>query len=220
MHTKNNRVNTDFQIVHFLVGSCHTPDAAYALLCDLREDRENALNQVKASELRQRAKILRAQAKIASVCEAEQLEGEADLAEIEGFRASTERNVAAAQAELATIDKCISIVQPMRRYAHLPDPEAHQAAQSEEWMHELITRATDALTTTGTIPTDQFATMRMHPAFKSHILPALTHVRELVRTGKADELRALDGLRKHFNFDALTLALPYTTPVLPELPKP
>ena len=44
MNAKNHKQNTNFQIVYFLVGSCHTPDGAYALLCELREERLLATN--------------------------------------------------------------------------------------------------------------------------------------------------------------------------------
>ena len=39
MISKNHRQNHDFQILYFLIGSCHTPDAAYALCQELREER-------------------------------------------------------------------------------------------------------------------------------------------------------------------------------------
>ena len=132
MISKNNRRNTDFQLDHFLVGSCHTADGAYSLLCDLREDREMALSQVTVSELRTRAKIARAEASLRSEDEVTRLEAEADIEEIRSNAAMLARNIAAARAELAHIDDLIARLQPHRRYAHLPDPQAHEAAQREE----------------------------------------------------------------------------------------
>ncbi len=154
MHSSNNRRNHDFQIAYFLAGSCHTPDGAYSLLCDLKEERVLALNNVKSSALKERAKRIRAERKMQSEDEADRLEGEADLAEIEAFVEVTAKNIAAAEAELATIEKCISLIQPLRKYAHLSDAEAHEAAQPEEWKLELISRAENCLLTTGGIPTD------------------------------------------------------------------
>lgn len=188
MNAKNNRNNHDFQILHFLVGSCHTPDGAYALLCDLRDDRADALKQVEAARLREQAKIVRAERRIASDDEAERLEGQADLAEIEGHAETLAKNIAAAKAELAFIEDCVRRVQPYRRYAHLPDAEAHQACQREEWRLELEARAQNYLLTSGTIPADHFATMRQHPDFAAAIWPTIQHTKALMADGKAEHL--------------------------------
>ena len=183
MHAKNNRQNHDFQILHFLAGSCHTADGAYALLCDLRDDRADALKQATVAHLREQAKIVRAERRIASDDEAERLEGQADLAEIEGHAETLAKNLAAAQAELAFIERCIARLQPLRRYAHLPDAEAHEACQQEEWRLELLYRAENFLFTQGTIPHDHFATMRQHPDFVSSILPALEQIKMAIHSG-------------------------------------
>ena len=188
MHAKNNRQKHDFQILHFLAGSCHTADGAYALLCDLRDDRADALKQVTAAHLRERAKILRAERRIASEDEAERLEGQADLAEIEGHAETLAKNLAGAQAELAFIEQCIARLQPLRRYAHLPDAEAHEACQREEWRLELVSRSENFLLTSGTIPHDHLATMRQHPDFATHILPAIQHTKVLMAEGTAEAL--------------------------------
>lgn len=188
MHAKTNRQNHDFQILHFLVGACHTPDGAYALLCDLRDDRADALKQAEAGHLRERAKVLRAERRMASEDEAERLEGEADLAEIQGYAETLGKNLAAAKAELAFINDCIVRIHPYRQYAHLPDAEAHEACQREEWRLELEARAQNYLLTEGTIPADHFATMRQHPDFPSHILPTIHRTRVLMAEGKTDAL--------------------------------
>lgn len=188
MHAKNNRQNHDFQILHFLAGSCHTADGAYALLCDLRDDRADALKQATVAHLREQAKIVRAERRIASDDEAERLEGRADLAEIEGHAETLSKNLAAAQAELDFIEQCIARLQPLRRYAHLPDAEAHEACQREEWRLELVSRSENFLLTSGTIPPDHLATMRQHPDFASHILPAIRQAKALMAEGTADAL--------------------------------
>lgn len=188
MRAKNNRQNHDFQILHFLAGSCHTADGAYALLCDLRDDRADALKQVEASALREQAKMVRAKRRIASNDEADRLEGQADLAEIAGHAETVAKNLAAAKAELAFIEQCIARLQPYRRFAHLPDPEAHEACQREEWRLELEARAQNFLLTSGTIPHDHLATMRQHPDFGSHILPAIQRTKALMAEGKAEAL--------------------------------
>lgn len=190
MHAKNNRQNHDFQILHFLAGSCHTADGAYALLCDLRDDRADALKQATAAHLREQAKMLRAQRRLASDDEAERLEGKADLAEIEGHAETLAKNIAAAQSELAFIESCISHLRPLRQFAHLPDAQAHEACQREEWRMELIARAENYLLTAGTIPADHLATMRQHPDFAASILPAIEHTRELMASGQTAALLA------------------------------
>ena len=206
MHYQTNRVNHDFQIAYFIAGSCHTPDAAYAILCDLKEDRSNAIKTFEASKLRERAKILRAQRLMQSSDEADRLEGQADIDEIEAMAETVNKNLAAAKAELATIEACMEKLEPLRQYAHLSLPEAHEAAQAEEWKLELIFRAQNSIFTIGSIQPDQFATMRMHPAFKDEILPAIEHFTSLVRNNKVSEVVAL-----------LSAAPRYELPKLPSL---
>lgn len=221
MHYKTNRQNHDFQIAYFIAGSCHTPDAAYAILQDLREDRDNALKMYLANIPKEKAKRIRAERQLKDEDEAVRLEGEAELAELEAMASTTKRNVEAAQAELATIDKLIAILQPMRKYAHLSDPEAHQAAQHEEWKLELISRAENFIITSGTIPQDHFATMRMHPAFQSEILPALTGVKALMLANDIEGLRNLQNKPKAFDLPAMVAALPnYVAGPAATLPAP
>ena len=187
MHSKNNRVNKNFQIAYFLAGSCHTPDGAYSLLKDLQEDREMALSQLEAGELRKQANILRAQHMIDSGEPEVVLEGQADLVEIKNSEKFAKRNIAAAYEELDFINKCIEKIHPHRKFKELPDPEAHEAAQFDEWKLELIDRAENYLLTTGTIPTDHFTTMRQHPAFATEILPAINYARKLITTSPDNE---------------------------------
>lgn len=179
MHYQTNRVNHDFQIKYFIAGSCHTPDAAYSILCDLRENRSDSIKSFEASKLREQAKRIRAQRLIDSLDEADQLEGQADIVEIEAMSETVARNLAAAQAELITIQSYMDALEPLRQYAHLSLPEAHEAAQREEWKLELMERAENSLLTTGTISPDQFVTMRMHPDFKIAILPKIEQIQSL-----------------------------------------
>lgn len=187
MHSKNNRVNKNFQIAYFLAGSCHTPDGAYSLLKDLQEDREIALSQLEAGELRKQAKIIKAQRMIDTGEPDLVLEGQADLAEIKNSEKFSERNIKAAYEELDFINQCIEKIQPHRQFKELSDPEAHEAAQFDEWKLELIDRAENYLLTVGTIPTDHFTTMRQHPAFATEILPAINYARKLITTSPDNE---------------------------------
>jgi response regulator RpfG family c-di-GMP phosphodiesterase len=187
MLTQNNRRNTDFQILYFLVGSCHTPDGAYSLLCDLWEERSNVVKKLKADELRARAKRLVAERLTDSADEVDRLNGEADLEEMEAFEDTKKRCVAAAYKELAFLEQCMEKLQPYRKHAHLSLPEAHEASQREEWRLELIHRAENCLMTSGTIPIDEFNTMRMHPDFAASILPEITHIKECIEQGRIQD---------------------------------
>jgi hypothetical protein len=187
MQAKNNRVNTDFQIVHFLIGSCHTVDGAYALLCDLLEERQMTINSLDSMRLKQKSRRLAAERRASSSDEVVRTRGLADLSEGECNLDLFEKNVKAAFAELSFLNNCVERLQPYRKYAHLPDPEAHAACQREEWRLELINRAENALITSGTIPIDEFKTMRMHPDFETGILPEITHIKNCVEQGRVHD---------------------------------
>jgi hypothetical protein len=173
MSTIPNHVNSNFQIAHFLIGACHTPDGAYAVLCGLREGREMALAQVKASDIRTKAKEIRAKQKLSSGDEAERLEAEADLEEINSNKKFALRNIEAAKTELDFIELCITTLNPFRKYAELPDEEAHQKSQHEEWRLELIRRAENYLLTSGSIPAEHYGAMRLHPDYIAVISPCI-----------------------------------------------
>lgn len=182
MNAKNGRVNHDFQLAYFLAGSCHTPDGAYALLCDLRQDRKDALALVKSSSLREQAKRIRAERGLDSTDSATRLEAEADLAEMDAHAETLALNIAAAEAELATINALIERIQPHRVFAHLPDAQAHEAAQADEWRLELMRRAENYLLTQQPIPADQFNAMRMHPSFDADIAPHIDRVTYAIKS--------------------------------------
>lgn len=189
MISKNHRQNHNFQIAHFLVGSCHTYDAAYALLQDLREERVLAIENYEVSKNREEAKRIRAKRLMSSPDAADRLEGMANSQEIENNAKHGEVLYQAALEELNFIDKCIEKIQPHRKYRHLSDADACQAMQQEEWRLELIHRAENYILTMGTVPADHFVTMRMHPEFVTSILPAINEMRQKMQlNGGADSL--------------------------------
>ena len=179
---KNNRMNTDFGIAFFIAGSCHTPDGAYAQLLDLKEDRAMALSQVRAGKYRVASKIALYNHMIANGAEWEKLEAQAELIKLEDDKPFADKNIKAAEEELEFIDKCIEKIQPYRMFAHLPDNEAHQAMQREEWKREFIYRAENYYLTTGVIPPAEFESMRKHPDFHSEILPVMEDIKETLKT--------------------------------------
>lgn len=185
MHYKTNRLNHDFQIAYFIAGSCQTPDAAYSILCDLKEDRLNAIKSFEASQLREKAKTMRAERKLLSEDEAERLEGQADIEEMKAMVDTVQRNYDAALAELDFINRCMEKLQPLRKFGHLPDAEAHEAAQHDEWKLQLVHTAENHLLSGHAIPADHFATMRMHPSFSSEILPSVDRLAEVLTRARA-----------------------------------
>jgi hypothetical protein len=196
MISKNHRQNTNFQITHFLAGSCHTPDGAYFLLQDLREERQLAVENYLVSKVRTEAKIIRIKRTLDSVDEADRLEAEADMQEIENNVRTGAILYQAACDEIAFIDNCLEKLNEHRKYKGLPDTEACQAMQYDEWLLELIHRAENFLATQGTIPADEFNTMRMHPAFSSEILPKINEIRAGMQAGSLPFLTETGPLTK------------------------
>lgn len=177
---KTNRLNHDFQIAYFIAGKNHTPDGMYGSLLDLKESREMAIAEYDINVMRN--DIKRNQIMLAL----EEVEGDdkkllkIELIELDHHENIGSRNYKCALDELSFINKCIDKVNPLRKYKHLPDNEANELAQKEEWKLELINRAENMLLTTGCIATDHFVTMRLHPDFKSDILPEIVKVDKLL----------------------------------------
>jgi len=211
MITKFNRNNHNFQIAYFIAGSCHTPDAAYISLINLQRDRQCALDTAESVKLKQEAERIRCERKIASDDLAEQLDGQAGLLELSAQSAQQLALIQAAQEELAFIELCIERVQPMRKYGDLSDAEAAEAVQMEEWAHELKHRAENYMLTSGTIPPDHFSTMRLHPAFTTHILPHIETVQLALREPDGYQ-KLLSTSQREFDIPALlgveAIALP------------
>jgi len=199
---KIHRQNHNFQIAYFIAGACHTADGAYATLQGLREERLSAIKNYAVAELKTKASIIRANRLLLGTDD-ERLDGEAELLEIENNRVVSQVLFDAANDELLFIERCIESVQPLRQYKDLPDAEAHEAAQKEEWKLDLIKRAENSLLTTGTIPTDHYDTMRMHPDFITEILPRIDEILVLVQTNTPIQMAQL--LQPKFSFPALLI---------------
>jgi hypothetical protein len=197
---KIHRQNHDFQIAYFIAGSCHTPDGAYAMLQGLKENREEAINNYHVQELKIKAKKLRAE-KLLKGDEADKLEAQSKLLEIENNKKSGKILYDAAVDELNFINKCISIINPLRKYKDLSDSEAYELAQREEWKFELIRRAENSLLTTGAIPTDHYNTMRLHPDFKTDILSSINKITLMIQNNDDEEI--LKHIEPTFNLPKL-----------------
>lgn len=192
MHAKPHRQNSNFQLRHFLAGSCSTPDGAYVLMYGQLIDMQDKLAHAESQLKRRQAKLKAAEAKEAEAkymidtekrsegsgllhvvlkAEANLLEAEAERLEVEADVSTWDMNRTAAQQELQDIEKLMLELKPLCKHAHLPILEMSEAAQEEEWLGELKQRAENFLLTQGTIPHDHFQTMRMHPKFKTEIVP-------------------------------------------------
>ena len=184
MLSKYHHVNSDFQIMYFLVGSCHTADAAYFLLLDLKENREMAVEAYQVSLLKNKAKRLRLEERLSLFYqnEADYLEDLAALKELDYNEPRSQLLYQETLNELKFINNCIEKVNNKRKLKHLSNSEAAQEMQREEWKLELLKRAQNSLLTTGTIPTDQFDTMRMHPDFIEQIFPSIEKMRQQLST--------------------------------------
>ena len=181
MSYKTNRQNHDFQLLYFIVGACHTPDAAYGALIDQEDDRKAALARHASEMKREKAKRLAAERLMKSEDEEVRLNAEADLMDIEASQDVAQKCYDAAVDELAFIQLLMAKLEPHRKFKHLPIREAHQAAQHDEWMYELMKRAENYLFSGNSIPADHFGTMRLHPAWKETIEP---HIKKIVKAAQ------------------------------------
>lgn len=86
--------------------------------------------------------------------------------------------LAEAKRERDFIQNMIATIDPFRKYRHLPDHEAMQACQREEWGLELIRRAENFLLMSGAIPADQIEAMRLHPDFDEVIFPRIMAIEQ------------------------------------------
>ena len=178
MNSNPHRNNSDFQLRHFLAGSCFTPDGAWMLMYGQMIDREAVVKSCEAQRLRRDAKILEAQAVIEDprTSQADKLRAQADIIEAEAHYYTWATNLEAAKMELATIKQLMAEVEPHRKYGHLPLLEANEAAQREEWLGEFKNRVENFLFSTGTIPEDHLRAMRNHPDFQTELLPHIVNV--------------------------------------------
>lgn len=178
--------NSDFQNAYFLAGKAHTADEAYRIISNQREDRSTALKVSEAGRLRTEAKRARARAVLENEdsTDAEQLDAQADLAEIDAYAEVNVACIEGAIAELAFLDKLLALIEPHRKYKHLPDAEAHEACQREEWCFELMHRLENYFFTTGNVPPEQLDAMRLHPDFERVIEPYIPVCLQRVRSQK------------------------------------
>jgi hypothetical protein len=177
MHSAPHRNNSDFQLRHFIAGSCHTADGAWALLYNQLLDIQIKHEHTKAQIVRRRIKTLEFEKRLETTTDQiEKLALEADIIEFRSGDGLLELALAGSEKELETIRGLMNELEPQRRYGHLPLLEATEAAQREEWLGEFKSRIENYLLTQGTIPQDQLEAMRRHPDFEDAIVPHISNV--------------------------------------------
>lgn len=175
------RLNCDFQLAHFLAGSCTTPDGAWALLYGQRLDMQSKIAHGKTRELLMQAKRARVDQFPAN--SPEWFEAQAALVEAEETDAIYALNLEGARRELQSIEALMAELEPQCKYAGMENiHERLEACKREEWAGELMRRAENMLlgNLIG-IPYDHVATMRQHPDFAEKILPHLMEVGAAVK---------------------------------------
>ena len=195
MISNPHRTNSDFQLRHFIAGTCFTADGAWLALYAQQIDLKEKLEHAKAQLLRREATRLRAEwiMNNPDIAPWEKLTAEAELIEMNSTIDTWKLNVEAAKAEHTTCVTLMAELEPMRKYAKLPILEASEAAQREEWLAELKYRAENYLITTGTIPHDQLAARRQHPDFETAITPHILLINDRVKSVQTP-LESLEGM--------------------------
>ena len=198
MNSNPHRNNSDFQLRHFLAGSCFTPDGAWMLMYGQKIDREAVVKSCEAQKLRREAKIIEAQEVIdnPNSSKSDKLKAQADIIEADAHYYTWATNLEAARMELATIIRLMDELEPHRKYAHLPLLQANEAAQRDEWLGEFKNRVENFLFSTGTIPEDHLRAMRNHPDFQTELLP---HIQG-VMTKLAGAKNAIECLENHTEY--------------------
>jgi hypothetical protein len=202
MIVKRNRHNTNFQIAYFIAGSCFTADAAYFALLNQRDERQRALTASESSEIRRQARRIEIDRDLAHEDPVVQLRAQADLVDWTADQQQMAELTRACEEELAFIDLCIERVQPLRKYSHLPEGEAAEACQREEFAREFQYRIENYLMTTGSIPHNELASMRQHPDFNNQLLPHIQTVTQALQAPNGAQA-FLPGATQCFDLPAL-----------------
>ena len=183
MHWKNSQ----FQIAAFIAGKCHTADEARRKLLMLQAERQMSLDKSKITAMKRKARRAAIDAVLTSddATEWAQLEASAELEEMKQGEEMGKELIAEAEREVAFIEQLIELIEPYRLYADLPDHEAFQVVQREEWLLELTSRAQTYLMCTGGIPVDHFNAMRAHPDWATVISPLINKMAQASKDGQS-----------------------------------
>lgn len=200
MNSKPHRTNSNFHLKHFIAGSCHTADGAWAILYEQSLDIAHKIECSRAQGIKRETKVLEAEIKLANhnTSRVDKMRAEASIIEARAAIPIWEMNHRAAEQEHAYILQLMAEIEPHRQFGHLPVLEANEAMQRGEWLGEMKTRVENFLLTAGTIPHDHLEAMRCHPDFESDIVPHIKTVTKAIAASK-------DGMELLTNRQALYL---------------
>ena len=196
--------NSEFQTLYFIIGKCHTADEAYRIISQQLEEREHSHETGIISEDEFELRRMKADILLKSEDSIERYEGEIEHKKIENDYKYYKLNFDECIREVAFLTECKKKIQPFRKFTDIPEHEANQLIQQEEWKHELILRAKEFIVLRGSIPEDQLRTMSLHPEFKAKILPIMEETSKRLREGgSATEL--LIDIKPEFKVKMLAL---------------
>jgi hypothetical protein len=176
--------NSNFHILTQMVGTRNTPDEAYRVLAFELEEQEHALSLEEANQLlrqQQRKELTRA---AKSWWPFKRVKATAALMKLTGDECRVEGAAVRAEQEVAFIKQLMTEIAPHRRYSHLPDDEAFQACQAEEWAAEHLKRATRFLVCDHKIPENYLEAMTVHPWWESYLMPRIAELNGLHQAGE------------------------------------
>jgi len=176
------RLNSNFQIKHFIAGSRHTPDGKYVELMQMKEALEHRLTHNKAAGMRHIARLQEIENHLSDLDQSkrDQLKKqllEADKVEHEGDQRQWLLASEALKSEYEYVCRLIQEILPSCQYAQsMPFLEVCEKIQEEEWALELKTRAEEFIASQGLIPHDHLRAMRQHPRYKELIFPRIVEL--------------------------------------------
>jgi len=178
--------NSNFQNLAFIVGATHTPDEAYRVILSQMEERENSIEEADISRKKIDLKKRRLEYTISNSEGFDKEEAELDLEELFSKNKTSTGCYNAAIKELGFLVELKDVVEPFRKYKDLPDTEAHQMIQSEEWAHEFIYRAQNQLAVGQGIDPVLIKDIRQHPSGDTLILPIIN---EMIKSSQEGTLQ-------------------------------
>lgn len=156
--------NSDYQIIHQLVGSCHTITEARRVANVLLEERTYSVKTVNSENYRSQAKFVFAKKTLASDDDqVDKLNATASKEEQQTRTALTKDTLEYARHEIDVLKQIITKLTVKCKYKHLDDLDAYQAIQLEEDFYQCYWSAYLNLASTGYIPTDLLHSIKLHP---------------------------------------------------------
>ena len=172
--------NSNFQTQHFILSDAHSAWEKYRILTGQLLDRETALKTVKATALRQKAKLAAVQEANTNV---DRFNAQADLAELEAALDIVQRDIVFATQERDFIQGLIDSLKPeleKTRIECFDDNAMFQHVQAHEWIERIKDKIINEISCGGLNP-ETLRIAKSHPDFKTELLPYLKKIAEIAR---------------------------------------